>query len=242
MRTKADIAKLIESKNLYGLINALKDPDGAIRSQVAEALGELKDEAATDALIEALNDDRWPVRRNAAWALGEISSVRAVLYLINAFRKTWEGIDAYCAEALVKIGKPAVKPLLQAIDSQDLNTRYWSIEALGQIGDSRAVEPLIALLSDRDATIRYGSTKALGAIADSKAFDPLTKALRDPSDMVKRQAQRSMRKLVSKELPPKIELGAGKLIKLVAVVKTDDGTLKDIEINVAPPEENATKE
>jgi HEAT repeat protein len=241
MRTKADITKLKESKNLYGLINALKDPDVNIRSQVAEALAELKDDAATDALIEALSDDRWSVRRNAAWALGEISSARAILYLIGAFRKTWEGIDAYCAEALVKIGKPAVKPLLQAIDSQDLNTRYWSIEALGQIGDSRAVEPLITLLTDRDAIIRYSATKALGTIADGKALDPLIKALRDPSDMVKRRAQKSMRKLVLNELTPKIDLRAGKLIKLIAVVQTEDGTLKDIEITVAPLDERTTK-
>jgi HEAT repeat protein len=242
MRTKADIAKLKEKKNLYGLINALKDPDADIRSQVAEGLGELNDEAATDALIEALNDDHWSVRRNAAWALGEVSSARAVLYLIGAFRKTWEGIDAYCAEALVKIGRPAVKPLLRVLDGPDLNTRYWSIEALGQIGDARAIEPLIALLSDRDAIIRYSSTKALGAIADSKAFDPLIKALQDPSDMVKRRAQKSIRKLVLQESAQKIDLQAGKLIKLIAVVETDDGTVKKIEIDLKSPEENTTHE
>ncbi len=174
--------------------------------------------------------------------MGEIGSARAILYLISAFRKTWGGVDAYCAEALVKIGRPAVKPLLRVIDGPDLNTRYWSIEALGQIGDARATEPLIALLSDRDAIIRYSSTKALGTIGDSKAFDPLAKALRDSSDMVKRQAQKSLRKLVSQGSAQRIDLQAGKLIKLIAVVKTDDGTLKDIEIDVTSPEENTTHE
>jgi HEAT repeat protein len=242
MGTKADIAKLKKKKNLYGLINALNDPDADIRSRVAEGLGELKDEAATDALIEALNDDHWSVRRNAAWALGEVGSARAVLYLIGAFKKTWGGIDAYCAEALVKIGRPAVKPLLRVLDGPDLNTRYWSIEALGQIGDARAIEPLIALLSDQDAIIRYSSTKALGAIADSKAFDALTKSLQDPSDMVKRRAQTSIRKLVSQESAQKIDLQTGKLVKLIAVVENHDGTVKNIEIDVNSPKENATHE
>src|ERR1035437_8232292 len=116
MRTKADIAKLKEKKNLYGLINALKDPDADIRSQVAEGLGELNDEAATDALIEALNDDHWSVRRNAAWAWEELCCARVFLSLIGAFRRPGGGIDAFCAGALVKTGRPAVKPLLRVID------------------------------------------------------------------------------------------------------------------------------
>jgi len=115
--------------------------------------------------------------------------------------------------------------LLRVLDGPDLNTRYWSIEALGQIGDARAIEPLIALLSDRDAIIRYSSTKALGAIADSKAFDPLIKALRDPSDMVKRRHKSQYanwcRRIRSEDRP-----AAGKLIKLIAVVESDDGRSK----------------
>jgi hypothetical protein len=39
-----------------------------------------------------------------------------------------------------------------------------------------------------------------------------------------------------------MDLQAGKLIKLIAVVKTHDGTLKDIEIDVTSPEENTTHE
>ena len=241
MRTEADVAKLKEHKNLYGLINTLNDQDAEVRSKAAQALGEIKDEAATDALIGALNDDHWPVRRNAAWALGEISSTRAILYLIAAFRKTWAGIDAYCAEALVKIGPPAVKPLLRVIASPDSNTRYWSIEALGQIGDAQATEPLIALLSDRDAIIRYSATKALGAIADTRAFTPLVRALQDPSDMVKRRAQVSIRNLVSRELAQNIDLHTEKLIKLVAKVKSDDGKIKDVEIDVTPADESPTR-
>jgi len=142
----------------------------------------------------------------------------------------------------VKIGRPAVKPLLRVIDGPDLNTRYWSIEALGQIGDARAIEPLIALLSDQDAIIRYSSTKALGAIADSKAFDALTKSLQDPSDMVKRRAQKSLRKLVSQESAQKIDLQTGKLIKLIAVVENSDGTVKSIEIDVKSQRKNTTHE
>jgi HEAT repeat protein len=232
MRTKPDIAKLKTEKNLYGLINALRDADADVRSQVAEMLGELKDEVATDALTDALNDDRWSVRRNAAWALGEIGSARAIPYLIRAFSKTWEGIDAYCAEALVKIGRPAVMPLLQVIEDSNSNARYWSIEALGEVGDTRAVEPLIALLTDKDVIIRYSAAKALGAIGDSRAFNPLAQLLQDPSEMVKRQAKKSISKLLPAELARKAGLPPGHVIKLVAIVKTEDGTLKEIDIDL----------
>jgi HEAT repeat protein len=164
--------------------------------------------------------------------LGEIGSTRAIPYLIGAFSKTWEGIDAYCAEALVKIGRPAVTPLLRVIESPDLNTRYWSIEALGEMGDTRAVEPLIALLADKDVIIRYGAAKALGAIGDSKAFNPLAQLLDDPSEMVKRLAQKSLSRVLPPESARKAGLQSGRVIKLIVVVKTEDGTLKEVEIDL----------
>ena len=231
MRAKPDIVKLNRG-NPYWLINALKDANGDVRSQVAEMLGELKDEIATDALIDALNDDSWSVRRNSAWALGEISPTRAVPYLISAFSKTWAGIDAYCAEALVKIGRPAVMPLLRVIEGPDSNARYWSIEALGDIGDTRAVEPLIALLADNDVIIRYGAAKALGAIGDFRAFNPLRQLLRDPSEMVKRLAKKSISKVLPAEAARKAGLQPERVIKLIAIIKTEDGTLKEIDIDL----------
>jgi HEAT repeat protein len=118
------------------------------------------------------------------------------------------------------------------IEGTSSNARYWSIEALGEMGDTRAVEPLIALLADKDVIIRYNAAKALGAIGDSRAFNPLAQLLHDPSEMVKRLAKKSISKLLPDELARKAGLLPEHVIKLVAIVKTEDGTLKEIDIDL----------
>jgi HEAT repeat protein len=226
------MSKINAEKSLYGLINALKHADPEVRLKAAEMLGQLKDEVASNALIEGLHDDCWSVRRNAAWALGEIGATRAIPYLVSSFSKTWEGIDAYCAEALVKIGRPAVMPLLQVIEGPDLNTRYWSIEALGEIGDTRAVEPLITLLTDKDVIVRYSAAKALGAIGDSRAFNSLAQLLHDPSAMVKQQAKKSISRVLPSETPQKSVSEAERVTKLIVIIKNEDGSLKEVTFDV----------
>ncbi len=55
-----------------GLIAALNDTHGAVRKQVAWALGAIGDGRATDGLTAALQDKDADVRKQAAWALGVV--------------------------------------------------------------------------------------------------------------------------------------------------------------------------
>ena len=57
------------------------------------------------------------------------------------------------ADALAKIGEPAVDALIDALTG---SKRYSAAIVLGQIGNARAVEPLIALL----ATEKYACREA----------------------------------------------------------------------------------
>lgn len=68
------------------LILALNDTDGAVRSNAAAALGNIKDKKAVDALIISLKDRDWTVRRYAAYALGSIGDVRASGPLTQALK------------------------------------------------------------------------------------------------------------------------------------------------------------
>ena len=92
---KPDPLKLKAERNVYGLINVLKDSDFHVRAVAAQALGDIKDEIASEFLIEALEDSDWSVRRNASWALGEIGSKRAIPHLIHALGEVCGGIEAY---------------------------------------------------------------------------------------------------------------------------------------------------
>ena len=50
--------------------------------------------------------------------------------------------------ALTAIGKPAVAPLIEALDDENRHLQRGAAQALGALKDRRAVEPLIAALSD----------------------------------------------------------------------------------------------
>jgi len=165
------------------LIKALKGWDVVVRRRAAEALGEIGDKRAVEPLIEALKDSDKDVQKGAAKALGEIGDERAVEPLIEALRHIyypdhigWE--DRYMGEfddwigdmhlqgvverALVKIGEPAVEPLIQALKDGYSHVREGAAKALGEIGDIRAVEPLIQALKDEDSDVRKIAAEALG--------------------------------------------------------------------------------
>ena len=69
----------------------------------ANALGQLKDNAATIPLIEALRDDSDEVRQTAAWALGEIGDPQAVEPLIEALSDSDNQVRDAAREALSKL-------------------------------------------------------------------------------------------------------------------------------------------
>ena len=83
---------------------------------------------------------------------------------------------------LIKIGKPAVPALIEALqDQSNPFTRRWeAAKALGAIKDERAVEPLIKAMSDENEVVRRVTAEALGRLGDKRAIPVLKKALRDP--------------------------------------------------------------
>jgi len=143
-----NVKKLKEKQNVQGLIFALKSKDPTVQYDAAEALGNLGDARAVVPLITALKND-------------ELSGVR------------WKA-----AEALSKIGAPAVDGLIEALQHQDDDVRWKAAIALGEIGDPRGVEPLIALLCDNDRFVKSRAAYALGLIGET-AVDPLIHALRE---------------------------------------------------------------
>lgn len=105
---------------------------------------------------------------------------RRILCLIARLAKP----DDYDSlNALVKIGQPAVEPLIGALN--DPAVRKGAIMALGRIGDKRALEPLIALLYDKD--IGQYAAFSLVLMGDRSAVKPLLELAwnekDDPCDM-----------------------------------------------------------
>jgi HEAT repeat protein len=128
------------------------------------------------------------IRQHAAYMLGGAGDGRAVQNLLGALHDPDKGVRAQTMQALVKLGTPAVNPLLGLLADQHWVIRYRATEALGLIGDPRAVTPLTNLLSDEKDHVRYMAAKGLGRIGGRAEVKPLIDALSDCNEFVRRSA------------------------------------------------------
>jgi HEAT repeat protein len=79
-------------------------------------------------------------------------------------------------DRLVKIGKPAVEPLIVALDDENYDVKAAAVQALGKIRDVRALEPLAAFLRKSNSSINENAAMALGHLKDGRAVVPLVAA------------------------------------------------------------------
>lgn len=151
----------------------LKDEN--VRVEAAQALGRIRDGRAVKPLNFVLEDENEDqnVREEIVEALGEIATEEAIMSLIAVLNTD---LDEKASRVLKEVGKPAVMPLITALNSDNETIIWKAATILGEIGDKRAVEPLIALLLDesKDEYDRgdYVAT-ALGKIGDARAVKPL---------------------------------------------------------------------
>ncbi len=202
------------------LIAALNDDAPAIRRGAAEILGKIKDGRATEPLIRAVENETGRVREKAAEALGMIGDSRAVGSLIQALEDDTWVVRETAIEALSRIGKPAVAPLVEALEHEDVGVRTETARALREldwrpkdpsqkaayliarkdwdelVGLGRpAAGPLIKALKDRDPRVRKKAARTLGEIGDVAAVESLTESLQDTEAVVREAAQEALDKI-----------------------------------------------
>lgn len=104
------------------------------------------------------------------------------LRTVRAFRE-W-GVRETAADALARIGDPAVPALIDTLHDADGGIRAQAARALARMGPKAApaVPELILALDDPDMDVRQGAARAIGQIgpAAEEAVPALIKALKDP--------------------------------------------------------------
>jgi HEAT repeat protein len=148
--------KVYKGKSLKDWIAMLKNVnDKKSQAYASVVLGEIGKDAVP-ALIQVLKEDD-PARRN--------------LPLSDQVVKKWALLS------LIKIGKPAAAPLVEALRSKDQAVLSMTSLALKQIG-APSIPPLIAALNDPERPFVNEVAGALAAIGEP-AVTPLTKVLKD---------------------------------------------------------------
>lgn len=151
------------------LIKALEYNVAIVRGLIVVTLVKIGT-PAVESLIATLKNQSERIRRHATDALSEIgwsprNQTEQISYLITV--EDWVPLEIL--DKLVKIGKPAVEPLIDALQYEGTFIRQNAARALGIIKDERAINPLIELLKDKSSNV---STQALNSLL---AIDPNNK-------------------------------------------------------------------
>jgi len=137
---------------------------------------------AVEPLIEALADREGTVRKFAAIILGELKDVRAVEELGMALYDLHHEVSRVAAEALGKIGAPAVDVLAEALSHAEAGVREHAIHGLGMIQDPRVAPLLIDMLQDPERFVQKQAILALGGLRDPQALTVLKELANHRSD------------------------------------------------------------
>lgn len=75
---------------------------------------------------------------------------RAIKPLISVLNEYDHVLCKAAKGALVKIGEPAVEPLISLVKDKNMKRRTVAVEVLGNIGNYRAIGPLIEVREDKE--------------------------------------------------------------------------------------------
>jgi HEAT repeat protein/photosystem II stability/assembly factor-like uncharacterized protein len=174
-----------------GLLLAIEHPHEQVRLGAARAVGIMGVEAAVEPLRAMLLQGEGLEVSVAGEALGRIGGTAATDALLIALADPEPTARWHVAmAALEKMGEPAVGPLVEMLNSEDIYARRNAAEALGWVGSPSATKALVeALKKDREAIVRGQMAWALGEIGDPAARRALKRAqLRDPAAEVQANA------------------------------------------------------
>jgi HEAT repeat protein len=229
------------------LIASLKDSKAKVRGLAAEALGQIGDARAVEPLIACLKNPGMdqPAADGQDMSNGDESDDQK-----KAHEEENSQVRQKTADALGKLGPPAVAPLIACLDEKDPSVRCLAATALGQTHDTRAVTPLIAHLVDlsgKDTTDEENSAgvnvheSLINALAElgKPAIQPLTERLKDTNVHVQEDAADVLNRLHFLPSNPEgkaaffillqswdklIELGAPAVAPLLGCLKDEDSS------------------
>lgn len=170
-----NVKNLEEKKDIEGLLKAVKYKNLRVREEAANALGRIGGLRAVKPLIGILEECTVPINSPRSHA-----------------RKFDRFVKKHAAHALVKIGEPAVEPLIKKLEDVSVCTSFgeydrWYfqaqkkavIEILVRIGEP-SIGPLIQELRHDNSRFRKSAIEPLVKIGEP-AVEPLIKALKDSS-------------------------------------------------------------
>jgi HEAT repeat protein len=159
---------------LERLLKAAGQPDPTVRYNAALGLGQLREDAAVQALLGLLKDRNREIRTRTVIELGHGKDRKAVPALIAALDDREEQVQGAAADVLGEFGDPAAVPgLMRLLSGRDEPAAPQAAKALGALRARPAVGFLITACASRRPLLRAEAAEALGRIGDQAALETL---------------------------------------------------------------------
>ena len=161
-RAERSVSALIElgEEAIPALLDLTKSPNADFRWWALRVLA-ASPHSSTGWLIRFLDDPAPEVRQCAALGLAEKADEAATESLVRALNDEDAMVCNLAAHALVKIGKPAVPSLIEAVRGESQAVRIHAIRALAEIKDYRAIPVLMQVIEEDSAALGYWAKEGL---------------------------------------------------------------------------------
>jgi HEAT repeat protein len=172
-----------------------------VQSQSLEALGEIGDARAVDAVIEALaGEDGEALQEGALRVLARLGGTRASVYLLDQLKNGAKLARRRAARALVALRElrgagaefPSefVQPLIDALPDADAGVRIEAARALAASGHPTAAVAITLLLTDRDVEVCKEAATLFAGLRAANAQDRLHGLLAESALELKKRVVR----------------------------------------------------
>ncbi len=180
-----------------------QEPRGAERKPSMEQIASLAEARDVDGLETMLAADEQEARVEAAHALGRLRRPRTVPALVSAMGDAQVRVRQAAAQALTRIGEPAVPALVAALEGKGGRLAPYALWALGEIGSPAALDALVRGASDSSGwRVRWSAVKSLGDVGGEKAIQALVGALGDRDQRVRSMASERLQRIGEPAVKP----------------------------------------
>jgi phycocyanobilin lyase subunit beta len=189
-----------------------------------------------DQLIRAVDAaDSSKTLLDAVRALADAALPETIPNLVAALSYNNPGVAVAAVDGLIRIGKPAVEPLLTLLDTYNYGARAWALRALSGIHDPRAFELLLdTAQNDFALSVRRAAACGLGGLhwqelpkerqipSQVAALDVLIRVCQDPEWIVRYAAVVGLESLAQATAHTQPQLTHQVLAQFLQIAQHDD--------------------
>jgi HEAT repeat protein len=186
-----ELARLCATSAVPGLIRAANDVRPDVSMAAVEALVEIGDPRASEALVRQLRAGEWRTRQLAAQGLGRFKSARVIPRLVEAVRDEHAAVAAASAAALVSCGGMSELKAVAASTDETLSAREAALLVLGESGPD-GLDTVRRAIGDSNAAVRVAAYGALIRTGGASEVPLLVKGLFDPAASVRKTTEKAI--------------------------------------------------